>query len=206
MAKWIPVPGSIEFRLAIGKMRACVLVDLDDQDLQHQRQPEHRRRQPEEADRRRRVVEGGVLTPCGGHADPDRDEDREELGDEDELQCVLHHPPEVGQDRSIAQKRGPELVRHRVPHPVPVSDRDRVVEMLAVDDVLARLLGEVRDDVQLRERVARDRDEREHEEARRGEDDDAVEQSANDVAQHDATPRMVEALPPRATRAGPRGP
>ena len=49
-----------------------------------------------------------------------------------------------------------------------------------------------------RERVAGDRDEREDEEARRDEDDDAVEQPANDVAQHVPTPRMLEVSPATA--------
>ncbi len=184
-------------------------VDLNDRNLQHERQPEDGCREPEEAERRRGVVEGGVLAQSRVHADSDCDQDGEKLGDKDELKRVLHHPPEVGQDRPVAEQGRAELVRHRVVYPVPVPDGDRVVEVLLVDDVLLRLLGEVRDDVQLRERVAGDRDEREENEAGRDEDDDAIEEPANDVAQHVSTSRILEGSPAPADRANgtssPRG-
>ncbi len=55
-----------------------------------------------------------------------------------------HHPPEVGEDRLVAEERGAELIRDGVPDPVRVTHGDRVVEVLAVLDVLDRLLGDVR--------------------------------------------------------------
>ena len=44
----------------------------------------------------------------------DRQQDREQFGDDHELKRVLHHAPEVGQDRPVAEERRPELVRDRV--------------------------------------------------------------------------------------------
>ena len=102
---------------------------------------------------------------------------------------------QIGENRTAADESPPKLVRDRVTNPVPVPDRDRVVEMVALLDVLDRLLRDVRSRSQVPERVARNRYEREDDHARKDEHDDAVEQSTNDVRQHLATRNV------RGTRA-----
>src|SRR5919106_6824294 len=180
------------------------LEDLDDGDLGHQGEPEQRRGEAEEAEGGRRVVEHRVLPQGGKHSDPDCEQDRDQLRGDDELQRVLHHAHEVGEDLLVREERRAELVRRRVLHPEPVLLHDRIVEVLALPDVLNRLARDVRRRVQPGQGVAGDRDERERQEARRHEHDDAVEEASGDVGQHRTRAGMLRPKSCRGARSRPR--
>jgi hypothetical protein len=100
------------------------------------------------------------------------------------IKRVLHHAPEVGEDRPLADERRPELVRGGVLQPVRVANRDGIAEVFFLDEVVDRLLGDVRRDPEWCERIAGDGHEREEEEACGEKHHDAVEQPAHDVLEH----------------------
>ena len=97
---------------------------------------------------------------------------------------MAHRALEIREDRRVVDRLGSELVRHDVLHPVAVADVDRPVEVLALLDVVDRLL---RDAGLLPEKPDRARHEThapEDDDARRKQDDDAVEKPADDVSEH----------------------
>src|SRR5438477_253234 len=76
-------------------------------------------------------------------------------------------------------------IRKWKPWPAPADD-DRLVELLRVLDRVDLLGRDARIRPQPAQRVTRERDEREDQEARRHEHRDAVEESSKDVGQHRA--------------------
>ena len=174
-------------RIETGRVQEAdvpVEVDVGEHDLEDQGEPEDRRREGEEAEGRGEVVQQRILAYGRVHADPDRDEERDRLRRDHELEGVRHHPREVVPDRPVAEQCSPELVGDRLLDPVEVPDGYGAVQVLLVLDPLDRLLRDVRPHPQRRQRVADVRDEREDEEARDHEHRHAVEHTPQDVREH----------------------
>ena len=163
---------------------SCPEEELGEEDLKHEREPEDRHRETEEARHRRRVIEDGVLPYSGVHADQYPDQEREQLGHDHELKGVRDDARQVVPDRRLNEERGPELVRHSVLQPVDVADGDRIFEVLALGDVLERLLRDQRIELQRRQRVPDRRDADEDQEARREKDGNRVEDPAKNESEH----------------------
>jgi hypothetical protein len=112
------------------------VVDVDEENLQHEREPEDRHRKAEEADRGEGVVEDRVLPDrrVDAHGDPEEDGDR--LGDDDELRRVAHRARDVGPDRLQRDEGLAELLREDGLDPVEVANDHRLVQVVLVDEQL----------------------------------------------------------------------
>ncbi len=161
------------------------------QGLEHQGEPEDRHREAEEADGGGRVVEEAVLLLRRHHTEDDCKRDRDQFGHEHQLQGVPDRTLQIGPDRLIADRGGAELVEEHVLHPEGVLDDDRVVQMLAVDDVLQCLLAEVGDQPELGERVGDQRHPEEDQEGSSDQDRDAVEQPTGNEGCHAVPPSWL---------------
>ena len=67
------------------------------------------------------------------HTDADGEHDREELGDEHELQGVAHHALDVRHDLALVDDRGAELVGDGVLEPVAVRTKIGSFRCLRLD-------------------------------------------------------------------------
>ena len=74
-------------------------MSLHEQDLQQQREPEHRHREAEEAQRREAVVEDRVLAHRGENADRDAKHESNHIRDDNDLGGVTDRARDVGPDR-----------------------------------------------------------------------------------------------------------
>ena len=158
--------------------------DVREDDLQDQAEPEDGKRQPEEAQRRRQVIERRVLAQGRVHADGDGDQQRQHLRRDDQLERHGQTLHQVRQDRPLAEDRPAEPVRERVADPVAVANDDRFVQVVLLLDERDRRPVDVRLHLHRLERIRRRRDEGEDEEARDEQDRNAVEQPPDDVRQH----------------------
>ena len=168
-----------------------LVVDVGEALLQQEREPEGRHRETEEADASERVVEDRVLADRRVDADGYAEDERENLGDDDELQRVAHRPRHLGPDRLQRLQRVAELVREDVLQPVEVAHDHRLVQVLLDDQIVDRAPRNTRVLPQERHRVAGVGDEQEAEERREEQYGDAVENPPDDVREHRISSRLV---------------
>ena len=183
-------------------------VDVDEQDLEQQGEPEGRHRVAEEAERGERVVEERVLPDRREDPDGDAEDDRHRLREDDQLRGVPERPRDVGPQRLERRQRPAELVGEHVLDPEPVAHRDRAVQVVLQEEVVERVRGEARVRAQGHRRVACQRHEREAQERRHDQHRNAVEDPPDDVGDHGSAPwhrRGRKRIRARRFSAGGRG-
>src|SRR3954471_2382651 len=159
-------------------------VDLDRVVLQHDRDAEDRHREQQEGQRRGEVVDDRVLLHRGEHADDDADDQREDLGPDDQLERDAERRQDLRRDRlqrvALRDGRAP-VTRQEVPEPAEVARHDALVQPELVGERVDRVLAQLRVVAELAQRVTGGGDHHERQKGPDQQDGNRYRQTAKDV-------------------------